>query len=225
MQQSPETIVRHPITGGGVAGIIAGIIEYALSWGTSGLLAAVAAGVTMLILIIWDRKLTPKQEKKRSTDDYVNSEANEEPGPKTQLTPVPLPVQRISPPPVKLTAPPPLVDQQRIFSRRTPTELVALLKGQTGWEAAGRIKPHLGTWLSIEGYVNDIHLPSHGTIMVCVDLSKNFSTLLVFLSFDEKRWHDRLRILTVGDSITTIGKICEIKQHRLSLEDCELVDS
>ncbi len=206
MQHSPRTILRHPIIGGGVAGIFAGIIEYALSSGTSGLVPAVAAGVTMLILLIWDRTLTPKQEKKHHTSHAIDSKRNKEGGSKAQPE-SPLPVEG-----------------ERIFSRRTPEELVALVKDQTAWTASNLTKPHIGTWLRIEGAVKNIHPPFHNNIMVVVDLSRGSSSLLVFLSFDETHWRDRLHILTLGDRITAIGKIHKIlDQEAIDLEECELI--
>ena len=197
--------------------ILAGIVEYALSQGTSGWLPVTTGVVTAIILYTVSTVLTSHQKKRRSTDDYVNSEANEEPGPKAQLTPVPLPVQPISPP---------LVNQQRIFSRRTPEELVGLCEGQTEWEATERAKPHIGKWLQIEGPVGDISAPrSSGHIAVTIRLSDDYSRPSLFLWFDEKRWHDHLRALSVGDLITAVGKIDNITSTSVTLEDCELVDS
>ena len=205
MQHSPRTILRHPIIGGGVAGIFAGIIEYVLSSGTSGLVPAVAAGVTTLILFIWDRTLTPKQEKEPHTGHAIDSKHDEEDGSKAQPE-SPLPVEG-----------------ERLFSRRTPEELIALVKGQTGLTASDLTKPHIGTWLRIEGPIYNIDPPSHSTITVVMDLSGGFSDLLVFLSFDETHWRDRLRILDIGDSITAIGKIHQIDNAGISLEECELI--
>ena len=99
-----------------------------------------------------------------------------------------------------------------------------MVKDQTAWTASDLTKPHIGTWLRIEGPVKNLHPPSHNTITVVVDLSGGFSDLLVFLSFDETHWRDRLRILTLGDHITAIGKIHKIlDQEAIDLEECELI--
>ena len=84
MSQRQQTVGSSAIIGGGVAGIFAGIIEYALSSGTSGFVPAVAAGATMLILLIWDRTLTPKQEKKHHTSHAIDSKRDKEGGSKAQ---------------------------------------------------------------------------------------------------------------------------------------------
>lgn len=188
--------------------ILAGGVEYALSLGTSGLLPVATGIVTAFLLFISRRTLTAEQEKEPHKDHAIDSKRDEEDGSKAQPE-FPLPIEG-----------------ERIFSRRTPEELVALVKDHTGWTASDLTRPHIGTWLRIEGTVDNISPPSDHTITVSVDLSRGHlmrSMLLVFLSFDKTRWRDRLRILTIGDPITVIGKIRQIDKETMNLEECELI--
>lgn len=200
--------MKHPLTilsGGGGAMILAGGVEYALSLGTSGLLPVATGIVTAFLLLILQRTLTPKQEKEPHTGHIVDSKRDKEGDSKAQPE-SPLPVE-----------------SERIFSRRTPEELIALVKDQTEWAASDLTKPHIGTWLRIERPIYDINPPDDNTVIVTVDFSRGYSSLLVFLSFDETHWRDRLRILTTGDRITAIGKISQINKIGISLEECELI--
>lgn len=140
MQPRLRAVLRHPLTipsGGGGALILAGVVEYALSLGTAGVLPVATAVVTRLLLFIRHRALTAKQEKAPHTDHAIDFKRDEENGPKPSFP----------------------VESERIVSRRTPGELVALVQDQTEWTAADLIKPHIGKWLSIEGAYLE-YLPS-----------------------------------------------------------------
>ena len=187
----------------------------------------------MLILLIWDRTLTPKQEKEPHAGHAVDSKRDKEDGSKAQPE-SPLPVEgeqifsrdskRDKEGDSKAQPESPLpVESERIFSRRTPEELIALVKDKTEWAASDLTKPHIGTWLRIKGPIYNIRPPSDNTVTVAVDFSRGYPTLLVFLSFDETPWRERLRILDIGDSITAIGKISQINKTNISLEECELI--
>ena len=85
---------------------------------------------------------------------------------------------------------------------------------------------HIGQWLRVEGPVEDVS--SHYKE---IRLNIHKMEALLFLSFDECRWSNKLLSLDVGDIVVAIGEIDSV--HRpirdgqggsVFLKECELID-
>ena len=117
----------------------------------------------------------------------------------------------------KSVQPEPPVQPERIFSNRSPEELVALIKGLTSVEAEAATELHIGTWLRVHGTVFDVEkLEDRAQVL----LSRGDGSG-VFLHFD-KSWWNRVKLLRVKEKISVIGKIRFIDRNMIHLENCEL---
>ena len=126
--------------------------------------------------------------------------------------------------PLQTTTPQVSIAGDKVLSRRTPHELVDLVRGRTTIDADYVSKPYLDAWLRVEGSVFDVQEKTRfrGNSLQ-VNVKSLQGDLLFFLDFDTDMWGPRLRTLKVGDRISTIGKIIRIDEGYLSLEECELV--
>lgn len=111
------------------------------------------------------------------------------------------------------------------FSRRTPDELVAAIKGLTDLAAEDVKKRHIGHWLGVTGPVVNIASTSPGTTLVYVNPEGLTADLM--LQFKEAIWRHRLAAYDVGDYISAIGSISDFDAWMggsVTLVDCRLVD-
>ena len=109
---------------------------------------------------------------------------------------------------------------ERVFSPRSPSELIALTEGKTEIEADDATARHIGTWLQVQGRVVDVSrtLFSEGGISVYLkDSTDEVSIVSTFYS----PWSKEAEILTIGDQVTVTGKIDSISNH-IRLEKCKL---
>ncbi|MDE2802629.1 MAG: hypothetical protein OXK21_07095 [Chloroflexota bacterium] len=109
----------------------------------------------------------------------------------------------------------------RIYSPRTPAELVRAIQGMTEIAAERVMEPHLGQWLRVSVVVSDVSSRS-GNISVYA--SGNDSQPNLHLYFVARDWSSRLIVLNPGDTIRAEGKIARVTDSSLRLEECELVD-
>ena len=186
--------------------IIAGLIEYFLTQGVSGwipLVAGLGGGVFALLLLSFIG---------RHSTEMIAIPTEEQ-----ARIPVEQPeLVRPSHPNV-----PPYKD--KVFSPRTPSELIALAKGQTEIGAAHATKPHIGYWLSVGGSVLNVY-ESGIKKTLTVHIRDDASQESVFLHFAPNVWDTHLRPLTKEDRIAAIGKIISVNPSEfITLEECELV--
>ena len=111
--------------------------------------------------------------------------------------------------------------KERVFSRRTPKELVDMFEGRTNLEAERITQQHIGSWLRVKGKVENISNSSGGSLMVF--LGDLFDTPpMITLWFEADKWLPKIQTLSKGDEIVVLGKIKEIRRSRIELELCEL---
>ena len=175
--------------------VVAGILEYAMTGGTSGWipLLAGAGGVVLvgggLLVLLWLEK---------SGQSF------------TSATPIPLvPTLVVAPVLALLVAglvirsasvrvrgehEQALQDLQRtlerskrVLSRKSPSELIALTKGRTQIEAEAVTKLYIGTWLAVQGRVRDV-IGRGDTVDVLLRPEEPHITA----AFD-MRWFDRVK--------------------------------
>lgn len=117
--------------------------------------------------------------------------------------------------------------QGKVFSPRTPDELVNEVKGLTDIRRQHTIQLHLGQWLHVTGHIRDVRQTfSDGEIAVSVGLVK--SDVRVLLYFAPSYWQTRLQAANIGDTISAIGKIKDIEPFGGSgliwLDECDMLD-
>ena len=112
----------------------------------------------------------------------------------------------------------------RIFSPRTPKQLREMVKGKTEMAATSVIKPHLDTWIAVQGRVFEVsEMIAGDDICVAIKLEDEDETL-VTMFFEKERWKRQVVILDKGDSVKARGKIRKVSEQSISLEQCELME-
>lgn len=173
-------------------GVFAGIFEYMMTEGSSGWIPLVAAltGGLAAMLILW---LIEQRKPEKPQGPNKTAGASE---------------------------PDELKVEERIFTQRTPDELVASIRGLTEVAAGHVSERYLGQWLKVEGYVKDVYMLSSNKVIVVYISDAEPG---VFLHFDAKRWEKHVAALDVEDKISAIGKIQTIgRQGIVALEQCEI---
>ena len=116
-----------------------------------------------------------------------------------------------------------LSSETRVFSPRTPTELVAEIEGKsmTTLTAAAVSQRHIGQWLRVNGSIDNIY-DWLGSITVSIKTLEHQTSMT--LQFNKNVWLETLKPFNIGDQITAIGKIDSISSISVTLEECELID-
>ena len=119
---------------------------------------------------------------------------------------------------------------ERVPCRKSPRELIALIKGKTQIEADAVTGLYIGTWLRIQGRVYEV---SEESEKISVDLKlEETSSLILILSDFDKIWRDRVKIISIGETVTVVGEIAYIRPFmdgvgysvgHIGLKKCELV--
>ena len=133
-------------------GGFAALIEYALTNGSSGWIPVLASVAGGIIALIILKRL----------QDGQPAELRE------QLM---VPAEQPHPP-----------DERKIFSPRTPEELVAAVSGLTEIAAAAVSNRHIGHWLQVDGTISDI---SERSNTISVYLARGDDKASVVLSFNK----------------------------------------
>ena len=194
-----------------VPSIIAGVIEYALTRGVSGWIPLVSGlgGALGTIVLLWALSLKKPIGK-------VSGEMSPE-GVSAATT------NRPDITPYEKRELPKALDTGRVFSRRTPAELIALVKGHTEIMAKHVGKPHIGHWMKVEGAIINVQ-DSGLDKVITVHMNESRNQVTVFLDFDKKRWESHVSALAIGDRIAAIGRIDIIAQGEwISLNECEML--
>ena len=110
----------------------------------------------------------------------------------------------------------------RVFLQRTANELVEQVRGLTDMAAKPIIRRHVGTWLPVQVRVDNVS-ERFGKVIVTDAVS--YTQPGVILSFNKKNWINKLRILDQGDTLLAIGRISDVSDDIICLENCEVVDS
>ena len=190
------------------SGTASAIIEYILTGATTAWLPLVImVAILLLLLAVFWVLHEPEQ---KNQPEIVQSP--------------PLPTSQ-----PEIVQPPPLpahLAQGRIFSPRSPDELVNEVKGLTDIRRQHAIQLHLGQWLHVEGRIRNVgQMAPDDEITVSVDLTK--SGVTVFMDFAPSYWQARLQAANIGDTISAIGKIENVQSYGgdgfVSLDECELV--
>ena len=111
---------------------------------------------------------------------------------------------------------------KRIFINKPPHELTTQAKGLTSVGSKHVVERYKGAWIKVQGKIEDVY--ERGDTLALYT-SKNEIGPLFTLNFNKNKWIDKLKILDQGDSITVIGQISDISEYRITLENCEIVDS
>lgn len=110
---------------------------------------------------------------------------------------------------------------ERVFSQRTPQELVDETQGKTSVQVTDITKRHLGTWLRVEGPVEEIFQ----VYWSCYVTISDDTGVRIEMEMGAWRWGRKLRAMDIGDNLIVEGVIKEISSFAIDLTACEIVSS
>ena len=141
------------------------------------------------------------------------------PGPRLERANDPMPAQA-TPVPLNSLAPP--EPAPRIIVDRTPEQLLANFKGVTAVQGRDRVARYIGNWLRVSGPLSNVLGTHPDSVQVTFQGRSLFEYNNVYAYFREKKWSDRLALLSPGDHIAVIGRIRDLDTQNVHLDDCEL---
>jgi hypothetical protein len=103
----------------------------------------------------------------------------------------------------------------------TPQFLTDYVSGKTMVQIQAAVSPYIGKWMTVTGPVDEVSPAAHNSQHVI--LYRGFLSQLS-LNFGPK-WFDSLSTLHRGVEITVIGRLTEVNELIISLDDCELVET
>lgn len=114
---------------------------------------------------------------------------------------------------------------ERVFTNRSPAELVERIDGLTAVSSKPIIERYLGLWLRAGGKIFEVEERNQDIVAYLTNagVAGNASPEFV-LYFNKEPWGQKLRALDKGDELFAVGKIARISTYGISLEDCEVVD-
>jgi hypothetical protein len=143
-----------------------------------------------------------------------------------QPPPAPIVTPAILSPPAT-SDPPPTKPENKVFAdpHVTPDFLVGLYKTHTVLGAETLIKKYIGKWILVTGPLGEVigGYPVFGTRSAAVGAFDQKGPSVLMLFRDE--WIDRISIIPKGQIISVRGKIETVERTKITLENCELVDS
>lgn len=174
--------------------VMATVIEYVLTGGTTGvipIIAALLAGVPTLVVLYSLGAFADQSEPQ--TDNQIEPQTGNQ------------------------------IDdrQDRYFTPRPLRDLVREQQENTTLIANQMSKRHIGHWKKVEGRVLDVYSVNRGIVIFAETTGED---VRVFLYFDANRWNTKLNSIDKSDVISVIGQIDKIERRNVSLENCELLD-
>jgi hypothetical protein len=147
-----------------------------------------------------------------------------------------LPIEKVSQRSSKRDIPQPGQYQQngRVIISSTPEILIQeRQKYETGVQASAAMQRYVGKWIEARGWIHDMYFigKTKDMLVLIVD-SKNdppksllWRDFSIALHFNNKQTIDQISTLNQGDPITALGKIDEITEVDITLQNCELPDT
>jgi hypothetical protein len=130
------------------------------------------------------------------------------------ITTSPTPVQ--SPTPMPVSTP----TEERVFTDRTPGELLALFEGRTQFQAAKLVEPYAGKWMRVRGSLNQVmpNGPPGASTVIIMSNGK-----IIYCNTGPQS-SERLMKMGRDDEIGLLGKISPYQSGGpFYLSDCELI--
>jgi len=111
----------------------------------------------------------------------------------------------------------------RVFlgSGITPRFLMDYVSGKTRVQIQAAVSPYIGKWMTVTGPVDEVSTPAYNSQHVILYFGVLSQVSLVF----GQKWFDNLGTIHRGTEIKVIGRLAEVSELIISLDDCELVES
>ena len=119
----------------------------------------------------------------------------------------------------RVTGPPPVQPERRIYTQRTAGEFFTAVGNMTNLEINNLIQPHLGKWLRVQSVIDNI-VPDDKFFIVT--LGPKFSQM-PYLRFARTDANSVIETMKRGDRIAVEGKITGLDHMMLYMDCCEIV--
>jgi hypothetical protein len=91
------------------------------------------------------------------------------------------------------------------------------------------VKPYIGQWLKVSGavtVVSTVSASGRDSVYMTMAVKNADGELLyvVLAMFRDQRWMDRALTFKLNDKVTMLGKLTEVKDGGIVLEQCEIVE-
>lgn len=102
----------------------------------------------------------------------------------------------------------------------TPKYLRAQMDGKTAYQSERLLDIYIGKWMRVGGPIDNISTTIIDSVMmVTLDVG---NSMKAGLQFEKSKWLDHLSILSVGETISVVGKIRKVERFWIWLDECEL---
>ena len=111
--------------------------------------------------------------------------------------------------------------EEQFYTPRTVTELTKAVRGKTSVEADTLNELHVGSRIRVSGEISDVSSTlffSGYTVDLKLDDGEGASVNAEF----SKNWFPMLRTLRVGDQVNIDGKITDISEWSIWIDDCRI---
>jgi len=109
----------------------------------------------------------------------------------------------------------------RVFTKRTPSDLISVYKSHTGIQAEILLRPNIGQWIEVKGLVFAVNrtgaLDKISVFLLGAETNSDMQAVCWF----SKDWNDKLISLQKHDLVAIRGKIKTIDSG-ISLVNCEM---
>ena len=113
-----------------------------------------------------------------------------------------------------------VVEEERIFTKRSAGELFASAVEMTELQMEHFVKPHIGKWIRVQSFIQDMRTEG---AFVTVWIGGKFEPTPI-LQFQKDVWLGHLETMRRGEILAACGKIQSVGLMTMVLVDCEIVD-
>ena len=113
--------------------------------------------------------------------------------------------------------------EDRVYTTWTLHQIFESMQDEqlTSLQIGNMVRPHVTKWIRINEQISNVleHPDS-----ISITISEKDRVRIIYLSFEKTRWKSRLETLRPGDRLLAEGRITEITQYTMDIDDCKVLD-
>jgi hypothetical protein len=115
--------------------------------------------------------------------------------------------------------------KERTFVNSTPEDLTRVFEEHTEIQAKTLVADAIGKWMKVTGPLGNVgEFTSFSQVTFVSGTFLHPIHPTIYMYFRKKKWFDRISVLNRGNNITVVGRIREIRNGEIHLDNCELID-
>lgn len=113
--------------------------------------------------------------------------------------------------------------EERVYTTWTSHQLFESLQRKefTSLQIDSMVKPHIDKWIKIDEQISNV---SEYADSISITILAEGMVRIIRLDFEKIRWKPRLETLQPGDRLLAEGRITNLDQYTMSIDDCEVID-